>query len=313
MRDAFFVSLYETVARDERVVVLTSDTGALVLDALRRDLPQRCINVGIAEENMIGVAAGLAMSGKIVYTYAIVPFVTMRCYEQVRVDVCCQNLPVKMIGVGAGMDYSILGPTHHGTEDIAMMRQLPGMTVLSPSDNRTAATFAFMAYETPGPVYVRLDRTGEPLIHTNTVEDLSAGASVLSTGTDLCIIATGRMVATALDAAKLLSEQSISVGVVDLYRIKPLNAELLSDVINGSKNVITLEEHFITGGIGSAIAELIAERGLNCRFKRVGMPDQFVREYGSREYLRATIGLSVDNITNRLASWVGALAEQVSR
>lgn len=305
MRDAFFDSLYNVAKRDKQVILINSDTGALVLDEFRRDHGDRCINVGIAEENMIGIAAGLAMSGKIVYTYAIIPFVTMRCYEQIRIDVCCQDLPVKMVGVGAGMDYSILGPTHHGTEDIALMRSLPEMTILSPSDNNMAATFAQISYDLPGPVYVRLDRTGTPLIYNDQKQDFSEGANILRKNGNLCIIATGRMVARALEVAEVLTYRySINTGIVDLYRIKPLNEELLLEAIGKSKYVATLEEHFVTGGIGSAIAEMIAERQLPCRFKRLAMPDKFVREYGSREYLHGVTALDTKSVTDSIVGWV---------
>ena len=304
MRDAFFDSLYEVAKGDKQVIILASDTGALVLDSIRKDQPESFVNVGIAEENMIGVAAGLAMNGKIAYTYAIVPFVTMRCYEQIRVDVCCQNLPVKMVGVGSGMDYSILGPTHHGTEDIAVMRLLPEMTILSPSDNTMAAAFAQMSYDIPGPVYLRLDRTGEPLLYNNGTQDFSPGLAVHKTGRDLCIIATGRMVLRAMEVTKALSKQSIDAGVVDLYRIKPIDTGLLLEAIDGARNVVTLEEHFVTGGIGSAVAEILVDNGMGCRFKRLGMPDKFVREYGSREYLQGLVHLDVESVTSTLIAAV---------
>lgn len=304
MRDAFFNSLYDVAKQDKQVVLINSDTGALVLDDFRRDHGDRCLNAGIAEENMIGIAAGLAMSGKTVYTYAIIPFVTMRCYEQIRIDVCCQNLSVKMVGVGAGMDYSILGPTHHGTEDIALMRALPEMTILSPSDNTMASAFARLSHDCPGPVYVRLDRTGTPLLYNNPNQDFSEGVNVLRPDGDICLIATGRMVSRALDVAEDMSKQSIDVGVVDLYQIKPLNADLILEAIGDSKYVATLEEHFITGGIGSAIAELLAETGLKCQFKRLGMPDSFVREYGSREYLHTRTCIDTESVARTLSEWV---------
>lgn len=315
MREAFFDSLYEIACQDRRVILLTSDTGALVLDKFRKDLPYQCINVGIAEQNMIGVAAGLAMSGKIVYTYAIVPFVTMRCFEQIRVDLCCQNLSVKLIGVGAGLDYSTLGPTHHGLEDIALMRSLPGMTIFSPSDDTLAAASARMAYRLSTPAYIRLDRTGKPLIYavrseisngvyTNSEESFSDGMSILSTAKDLCLIATGRMVWAAQKAAEKLSKRSIGTGVVDLYRIKPLNTELLLEAIGKVKYIATLEEHSTIGGIGSAISEVLAERKENHRLRRLGLLDKFCRQYGSRDYLQTLNNLDVKGVVDTLFQWM---------
>ena len=151
MRQAVFEALYEVARKNEDVILLVSDTGAIVLDQFRAEMPERIINVGIAEQNMIGVAAGLAMEGKKVYAYAIIPFVTMRCYEQIRVDLCCESLPVKLLGVGPGYDYSTLGPTHHGLEDMALMRALPGMQVFSPCDETQARVFMDLVLEQPGP------------------------------------------------------------------------------------------------------------------------------------------------------------------
>ncbi len=306
MRADFFQGLYEVMKQDERVILLTSDTGALVLDDIRANLSDRCFNVGIAEANMVSVAAGLALTGKIVYIYAIIPFVTLRCFEHYRVDVCCQNLNVKAIGVGAGLDYSTLGPTHHAHEDYAVMRTLPGVTILSPCDETTGRIFARVSYETPGPVYIRLERYGTPLVYTNPNEDFSDGLKILRKGDgNLCIIATGKMVVTALKVAENLQKYSINVCIVDLYRIKPLNTEMLLDIINKSKYVATLEEHSIIGGIGSAVSELIAENRISSKFKRIGLPDSYCRQYGTREYLHSLIRIDVATVTNILKVELG--------
>lgn len=303
MRNAFLNALYEILKQDKRVVLLTSDTGALVLDEFKREHADRYINIGIAEQNMAGIASGLAMSNKIVYIYAIVPFAIMRCFEQIRIDVCYQNLPVKVVGVGAGVDYSTLGPTHHALEDIALMRSLPGMTILSPSDDTMASTFARVSYELQGPVYIRLDRTGVPLVHADGT-NFSDGMSMLSIGRDLCLIATGRMVLIAQQAAKELSKHSIDAGVVDLYRIKPLNKELLLQAIGRSRYIATLEEHSIIGGIGSTVSELLAEGEQAFQFKRLGLSDKFCQQYGAREYLLAQNNLDVREVTGTLSKWI---------
>jgi transketolase len=300
MRNAFFNSLYQVAKSDDRLITLSSDTGALVLDQFREGLPSRCINVGIAEANMIGVAAGLAMSGKIVYVYAIIPFVTMRCYEQIRVSVCCQDLPVKMVGVGAGVDYSTLGPTHHGLEDIAIMRLLPGMTILSPCDDISAAALAKVSYQIPGPVYVRLDRSGQPQVYTDSQADFIQGLNLLRKGKDVCIVSTGRIVNTALQVAQQLAKASIEASVIDLYRVKPLNAEMLMSVIKQARCVATIEEHSIVGGIGSAISEILAEQGQSYRLTRFGLPDSFCRQYGSRDYLHKLNKLDSDYIATAI-------------
>lgn len=304
MRDAFFSSFYEIAARDKQVILLAADNGAIVLDKFRRNIPEQFINVGVAEQNMIGVAAGLAMRGKIVYAYTIIPFAVMRCFEQIRVDMCWNNLPVKVVGVGAGITYFTLGPTHHATEDIALMRSLPRMTVLNSSDNTMASAFAQLSYKLQEPVYIRLDRVGEPLVYANHEDNFSDGLSVLETGRDLWLIATGRMVLTAQQVAQELSNRSIDVGVIDLYRIKPLNIELLLKVIGGTRYIATLEENSVIAGIGSAVSEILAESGQAFQFKRLGLPDKFCGQYGPREYLLALNKLDVKGVTDTLLKWM---------
>lgn len=202
MRLSFFSALYKIMQRDKNAVLLAGDVGAITMDDIRTGFPDRCINVGIAEGNMMGVAAGMAMSGKTVFVFTFVPFVTMRCYEQLRIDVCLHNLSVKVIGVGPGVDYSTLGPTHHGLEDIALMRSLPSMQILSPCDDTQATAFCQMAYSSPGPFYIRLDRNGQPLVYSTDQQDFSQGLKTLKDGKDILILATGKMVLTALSATE---------------------------------------------------------------------------------------------------------------
>lgn len=304
MRDAFFDSLYKIAKDDPRVILITSDTGAICHNNFRKDLKHQYLNVGIAEQNLVGVAAGLAMAGKIIYIYAIVPFVTMRCYEQIRIDLCYMNLPVTIVSIGAGYDYSTLGPTHHGTEDIALMRVLPGMTIFSPSDSIMSYAIAGISYKLPGPKYIRLDRTGFPLIYKDKKEDFLKGMTILRRGGDICIVATGRMTYRALEVAKRLSAQSIQASVVDLHRIKPLNKDLLFEIVSKSSRIVTLEEHFITGGIGSIIAEMLIDEGSGIKLKRFGIPNQFCRRCGDREYLQDLVELSLGGLTKSLVKWV---------
>jgi len=306
-RGSFFNSLYEIAKKDKNVILVTSDTGAICHDEFRKEMPDQYINVCIAEQNMIGLAAGLAMAGKVVYVYAITPFATMRCYEQIRVDLCCMDLPVTIVGIGAGFDYSTLGPTHHGTEDISLMRSLPGMKIYSPSDSLMAGMLAKVSYKEKGPKYIRLDRTGFPLLYKNQGSiDFSKGFSVLTKGEDLCIIATGRMVYNALQVAQKLSSSSIKTKVVDLFKIKPLNEKMLWNLIRKTGHVVTLEEHFITGGIGSVIAEKMAAEKNAPRFKAIGIPDEFCRRYGTRDYLQCLNGLDTDSVAKSIRKWISA-------
>lgn len=304
MRQAFFDALHEIMTEDDQVVLLNSDTGAIVLDKIRHNFPDRCINVGIAEQNMIGVAAGLALSGKIVYTYALLPFVTMRCYEQIRVDVCCTDLPVRMVGVGAGLDYNTLGPTHHGLEDIALMRALPNMTIFSPSDRVATKALAWKSYIELGPVYIRLDRYGRELYKPGK-PFWNNGFNTLRAGSDVCLIATGKNVETALHVAERLVAEGINIQVIDVYRIKPLpGIDELCYIISGcNSNVVILEEHSEIGGLGEALLAAFAKKGNIYWLKTLSLPDSFCREYGSREYLQSLVGLDVHSITEKILNW----------
>lgn len=305
MRDAFFHSLLSEAEKNRDVVLVTADTGAICHDEFKEKLSGQYVNIGIAEQNMIGVAAGLAMGGKIVYVYAIVPFATMRCYEQIRVDLCCMKLPVNIVGIGAGFDYSTLGATHHGTEDIALMRSLPNMTIYSPSDSLTAGLLAKVDHQQGGPRYIRLDRTGSPSIYKDEEEvDFSKGFSVLREGRDSYIIATGRMVYSALQIAEKLSDQSIDIGVIDLFKIKPFNEEMIWNVVKKTERIVTLEEHFITGGIGSTISEMLAAKKDAPVLKSIGIPNQFCGIYGERKYLQQWCKLDVDSITKNIKEWI---------
>lgn len=301
MRPTFFSALYKIMQRDKNVVLLTGDVGAITMDDIRAVFPDRCINAGIAEGNMMGVAAGMAMSGKTVFIFTMIPFVTMRCYEQLRIDVCLHDLSVKAIGVGPGVDYSTLGPTHHGLEDIALMRSLPGMQILSPCDDTQAMAFCRIAYSTPGPFYIRLDRNGQPLVYSDGQQDFSQGLKMLKEGKDLLILATGKMVLTALSVTERLSKHSISAGVIDIFRIKPLNKELLLKTIGNLQYVVTLEEHSIIGGVGSAVAEVLAENCNPVKLIRLGLPDDFCHRYGTRQFLQSEIGIDAESITKTLS------------
>lgn len=305
MRDTFSESLYAIMKKDKKVILVTSDTGAICHDKIKKNLPAQYINVGIAEQNMIGISAGLALSGKIVFAYAIVPFATMRCFEQIRVNLCCMKLPVTVVGVGAGFDYSTLGPTHHGTEDISLMRSLPDMTVYSPSDSIMADYLAQWCYRKKGPKYVRLDREGFPLIYSKEANiDEFSGFSLVKKGKDIVIVSTGRMVYTALAAARKLSRYKLNPAVIDLFKIKPLKDKKIMSVINEYRYVVTLEEHFLTGGVGSLLSEILARRKNVPILKSIAIPDSFCRCYGKREYLKKANDLDVDSVIKAVVQWI---------
>jgi len=306
-RPAFARALVALGHTHKDVVVASADVSSSTMTGVfAKHFPERHYNFGIAEQNMISIAAGLALGGKIVFCYGIAPFLTMRCYEQIRVDLCCMNLPVTLVGVGAGYSYDESGPTHHGLEDIAVMRALPNMTILSASDSLIAASFARLAYEAPGPKYVRLDRTKLPLIYDQYTKhsDFSQGYACVLLGHDLVIVGTGYMVHKALQVAQELDKQGIATEVIDLYRIKPISQPMLQSLVQKQKPIVTLEENFISGGIGTAFAEFLADAYKLIPLKRFGIPDQYWFKYGGRDLLHKDCGLDVETIMKGIFEWI---------
>jgi transketolase len=310
IRDAFFDELYEIARRDRNVVFLTADMGALSLERFRQDFPDRFINVGVAEQNLVSVAAGLALAGKRVFIYAIIPFVTLRCLEQIKVDLCVMKLPVTIVGSGAGFTYSSDGPTHHAIEDVSIMRALPGMTIYNPSDQVTAKAAALSASQCTGPVYIRLDKGSLPALY-QADEDLSNGLALLRNGTKLLIIATGCMTHVALHEAEALRKSGINPGVVDLFRLKPIGEELI-EIAQGYERVVTLEEHTLPGGMGGAVVELFADKGLMVPVKRLGIPDVYPACYGDREQMRKETLIHNDYIKKEMATFCAAKGRNMS-
>ena len=273
-------------------------------DKFRRNLSSQFVNAGIAEQNMITVASGLALGGKNVFTYAIMPFITLRCYEQIKIDMCAMNVPMTTVGVGAGFSYSDSGPTHHTTEDIAIMRCLPNITILNVTDNTMASACAEIAYKSKAPLYIRLDREPFQVLYKKN-EDFSKGMSCLREGKDLCIIATGNMVHKALEVVSILEKYSIKVAVVDLYRLKPINVKTLLKFIEQSEKIVTLEEHLINGGLGSIIAEVLVDNNVTIPLKRIAIPDKYCYTYGGRECIRKTIGLDTNGVVKTILKLFG--------
>ena len=244
-----------------------------MVETYREEFPDRTINMGIAESNLMGVAAGMALSGKTVYVYTHAIFATNSPYEQIKLDICLVNLPVKIVGVGHGLDYSTLGPSHHALDDIGLMRLLPNMTIFSPSDDIAAQQLCYKAHGIKGPVYIRLDREGTPLTNgvSNTFEN---GLTVLRHGRKKAIVSTGRMVVRALEMG-----YKDNATVVDLYRIKPANRSQIHSVTNHC-DVTTLEEHSVIGGIGDVVEEAIGRK-----VRRLGVQDKFCTECGERDII----------------------------
>ena len=303
-RDAFFDELYRLAAEDRNVIFMTADMGAFSLERFKRDFPQQYINVGVAEQNMVSVAAGLAMAGKKVFIYSIVPFVTLRCLEQIKIDLCCMALPVTVVGIGAGVMYGGDGPTHHALHDVAVMRALPGMTIYNPSDALLTQASVRLAYDHPGPVYIRIEKGRLPALYEEAGGGFQQGFSHIRAGKDLTIMATGLMVHQAVAATDILSRAGISVGILDIYRLKPLNEQALLEVMLHSSRVVSLEENSRIGGLGTALIELCADAGCQVPFMRLAWPDRHCNEACSREEIHRHYRMDARGVAERILAWV---------
>lgn len=298
MRKTVLDMVYELAQRDPRVVFIGSDLGAGTLDAFRNDMPDRFFMEGVGEANVVGMAAGLAAEGHIVYVNTLAVFLTRRAYEQVALDVCLHNLNVRLIGNGGGLAYAPLGPTHMATEDIALMRALPNMTVLAPADAPEMRRLMLAVHDHPGPAYIRLGKGNEPPI-TPDCPDMKIGAVVsIREGPDALIVTTGVTLHTAIPAAELLAREGCEAAILHCPTIKPLNAPAVMAAMQRVPVVIVVEEHVRTGGLGSAMAELLAEndslRGI--RFRRISIPDVFPDHCGSQADLMKWYGITPENV-----------------
>ena len=259
MRIAFINTLSEIARQDKRVILLTGDLGFSVFEKYIEELPRQFLNMGVAEQNMTGVAAGLAMEGKIPIIYSIVPFATMRNFEQIRNDICYQNLNVKIVGVGAGFSYGPYGHTHHGLEDIGILRTLPNLVILAPGDPLEVklATQAMLKHK--GPVYLRLGKAGEPNVHEKLLQFKIGKGIIIIKGNDITLVATSTMLYRGCEVVKELEKKGIKTRLVSMHTIKPVDTELIHDSAQKTKAIFTLEEHSLIGGLGSAVAEVLAE------------------------------------------------------
>jgi transketolase len=297
VRNAFLDTLFELAQQDERVVFITGDLGYRVVEKFMEQRPRQFLNAGVAEQNMTGLAAGMALSGKIVFTYSIGNFPTMRCLEQIRNDVCYHEANVKIVTVGGGFAYGPMGMTHHAIEDLAVMRAIPGLMVVAPGDpvETRAATRAITAH--PGPCYLRLGKAGEPTVHTGPIDFQLGRAIRFREGRDLTLISTGGMLQTAAKAAERLASQGIQTRVLSMHTLKPLDEGAVLAAARETGCVATLEEHSVNGSLGSAVSELLAETwDVKVPFKRIGMPPIFSPHIGSQEYMLQKHGLNEEAV-----------------
>lgn len=301
-RDAFWDRVYELAKEDKDIALVIADMGAPALDKFRTDFPDQYIDVGIAEQQAIAVSAGLALSGKKVFAYAIAPFISLRCYEHIRVDLASMNLPVTLVGVGAGVSYDDAGPTHHAVDDLSALRVLPNLKIHTMTDSVMARAFAGISCAMDGPNYIRLDREVLPALY-NEKSDFTAGLTVFSPGSDVCLVASGNMVHRALEVQQALKEKDVNAGVIDLFTF-PINEEAFVKPATEAGQIVTLEEHTMPGGLGSAVCEVLADNGILRPVKRFGMDFRtgYCYRYGGRDNIQKYYRLDKESIVDTILS-----------
>ncbi|HET7459891.1 MAG TPA: transketolase C-terminal domain-containing protein [Longimicrobium sp.] len=288
MRDAFIHTLEELARHDPRIVLMTGDLGFGVFNRYREELPGQFVNAGVAEQNMTGMAAGMAMSGKCVFTYSIANFPVLRCLEQIRNDICYHNADVKVVAVGGGMSYGSLGPSHHATEDLAVMRALPNLLVVAPGDPVETRLAVKALVEHKGPAYLRLGRAGEPVVHQSEPAFELGKAITVREGDDITLVSTGGQLYDTVAAAAVLAEEGVQARVISMHTLKPLDTEAVLAAARETGAIFTVEEHSIIGGLGSAVAEVLMEADQRPQFfGRIGLRDCFTSICGDQAYLRA--------------------------
>lgn len=300
MRYTFIKELIRQAEKNKNIMLLTADLGYTVVEEFRDKFPDRFINVGVSESNMIGLATGLAMSGKIVFVYSIATFATLVPFESIRNDVALHNAHVIIVGSGAGLSYSDAGPSHHTIEDIAVLRTIPNMNIIAPADPTEMKWATEIAVNLKKPLYLRVAKKGEPVIYDNKPVLKFGKGSILKKGTDFAIISTGNMVYNSLLAANFLEKRGLKGTVVSMHTLKPADGQLIKNICSGFKNIFTVEEHYEIGGLGSIVSDIITKENLSCKLIKIALPNIFVKEAGSHDFLRNKYGLSPEKIAKTI-------------
>lgn len=305
MRQAFSQEIEKLAVIDDRIIILTGDIGNKMFDTFKSTHPDRFYNCGISEANMTSMAAGMAMCGLRPITYTITAFNTLRCLEQIRLDVCYQNMPVIIVGVGGGLSYASLNATHQALEDISCLRILPNMTVLCPGDAWEVRAALRAALDLNGPVYIRLAKKNEPVIHEK-LPDFKIGKGIIvKSGRDICFLNTGNTLPIAMNSAEELSKSGVSVQVVSMHTVKPLDEDLLQEVFSSFLHVFTIEEHSRLGGFGGSVSEWLSDQSpQKARLTRIGTMDNFMYKGGDQEYARQFFGLNQEQIVAKVLNLI---------
>jgi len=298
MRKTCLNLVHQLARTDKRIFFIGSDLGFGTLQAFKQECPDRFFVEGIAEANIIGMAAGLALEGKIVYVNSIANFMTRRVFEQICLDLCLHNVKVRLIGNGGGMVYAPLGPTHMATDDIAILRSLPNMTIVAPADADEVTRLMPLTVDHPGPMYIRLAKGYDPIVTSDEPPFAIGRGLPMRQGKDVLLVTTGVTLGRAKAAADILAEQGVEAAILHLPTVKPLDADTLLAMAGQVRAVVTIEEHTIMGGLGSAVIEVLAEAGAACarKFKRIGVTDIFPDQYGSQDELMDRFGMSGPSI-----------------
>jgi transketolase len=296
MRTAFAETLCELAAKDGRIWLLNGDLGYSVLEPFAERFAARYVNVGVAEQNLTGVAAGLALCGHVVFTYSIANFPTLRCLEQIRNDVCYHRANVKIVAVGGGVSYGAQGYTHHGVEDLAILRTLPNLAVIAPADPVEARLATRAAAEWPGPCYLRLGKAGEPLVHVSEPAFRIGKGIVVREGDDVTLVSTGGMLKTTVEAADLLRARGVRARVISMHTIKPFDTELILTAARETGCVVCVEEHRAPGALFEAVASATVQGGLKCRVGAANLGEETAKAALSQEAYRLQTGLTAEGI-----------------
>ena len=302
MRNSFAKKITELATINNKLTLLAGDIGNRLFDDFKRQNPDKFFNCGVAEQNMIGVSAGLAQQGFLPFVYTIAPFCTSRCFEQIRVDVCYHNVPVTIVAVGAGLSYANLGPTHHSFEDIAILRTLPNMRILCPADPDEVEACLELAVAEPKPTYIRLGKKGEPRIHERLIDRDELISSIhLRKGKKICLVSTGTLLKEVIDCSNILSQLGHNPSVYSVPQVKPFPFKFFEEIFSKYHTIAVFEEHSIIGGFGAAIAEWVIDNQVNTsKLLRFGINDEFYTKSGSQSYARHAVGLHSQAFASRI-------------
>ncbi len=300
MRQTCLNMVYELAKEDPRIFFIGSDLGLGTLGQFKNEMPERFFMEGVCEANIIGMAAGLALEGKIPYVNTIATFLTRRCFEQIVLDLCLHNVNVRLIGNGGGLVYAPLGPTHHAIEDLAILRVIPNMTVVAPADADEMRRLMPLTVNHRGPIYIRLAKGFDPIVTTNDMSFEIGKAIPMRQGSDALIVTTGVTLKIALDATTILSKQGLEVSVLHIPTIKPFDTDAILKCSDKVPVIVTIEEHSRIGGLGSAVAEIVAEANFvpGKRFRRIGIPDVFPDQYGSQTSLMERYSITAKHLVS---------------